>query len=125
MSHKHHNYTDYTKPQQAAPVEAPVVEEVVEETVVTPDAPVVEEVAGETVVTPETPTEPEPVYGVVSECAKLRVRKEPSTDAAVICELPLATEVLVDEANSTEEFYKVVTGAGVEGYCMKKFIELD
>lgn len=114
MSHKHHNYTDYSKPKQEAPVVEPEVK--VEE-------PVTEEVVEETVVTPETPAEP--VYGVVSECAKLRVRKEPSTDADVICELPLATEVLVDESNSTEEFYKVVTGAGVEGYCMKKFIELD
>lgn len=116
MSKKNHNYTDYTKPQLEAPVVEPEVKV---------EVPVTEEVVEETVVTPETPAEPEPVYGVVSECAKLRVRKEPSTDAAVICELPLATEVLVDEANSTEEFYKVVTGAGVEGYCMKKFIELD
>lgn len=112
MSKKHHNYTDYSKPQQQAPVAEPVVEiSVVEE-------PVVEEVSA-------APSEPEPVYGVVSECAKLNIRKEPNKDAAIVTVLDIATEVLVDESKSTEDFYKIVTGAGVEGYCMKKFIVLD
>lgn len=122
MSHKHHNYTNYSKPQVTPAVEPEIA---VEETVAATETPVIEPVVEEPVVAPETPAEPDPVYGVVSECPKLRVRKEPNTDAEVLCELPLATEVLVDESNSTEDFYKIVTGAGVEGYCMKKFINLD
>lgn len=60
--------------------------------------------------------------GVVTDCAKLNVRAEPSTDAEVVCVISAATELLVDEAESTEDFYKICTAAGVEGYCMRKFI---
>ena len=60
--------------------------------------------------------------GVVTDCAKLNVRAEPSVDAEVVCVISAATELLVDEAESTEDFYKICTAAGVEGYCMRKFI---
>lgn len=127
MSHNHHNhnYTNYSKPQTAPVVEPEVKDEVI--------APVVEETVEtkveETVVapTPETPVDSEPdgILGVVTECAKLNVRKEPSTEADVVTTLLIGTEVMVDIFESTEEFYKVTTGAGVEGYCMKKFINID
>lgn len=134
MSHNHHNnnYTNYSKPQTASVVEPEVIEEVV--------APVVEETVVNTVmqadgVTPAHPvpetdpvtedSEPDGILGVVTECAKLNVRKEPSTEADVVTTLLIGTEVMVDIFESTEEFYKVTTGAGVEGYCMKKFINID
>lgn len=60
--------------------------------------------------------------GVVTDCAKLNVRAEPTIDAEVVCVINAATELLVDEAESTEDFYKICTAAGVEGYCMRKFI---
>lgn len=60
--------------------------------------------------------------GVVTDCIKLNVRAEPSKDAEVVCVISAATELLVDEAESTEDFYKICTAAGVEGYCMRKFI---
>lgn len=115
MSKKHRNYTDYTKPQQEAPVvgvdlangadfSAPVVEPVIEE-------PVTEE--------------PEVVYGVVSECALLNMRVAPNIEADIVAKLPIATEVMVDKTSSTDDFYKVCTGSGIEGYCMKRFITLD
>lgn len=121
MSNKH-NYTNYSKPQQPAPVAEPEVTEevVVEESVVAPAA-VVEEPFPMPEPVVEESTE---ILGVVTECARLNVRKEPSTDADVVTTILLGTEVMVDVYESTEEFYKICTGAGIEGYCMKKFINV-
>ena len=55
---------------------------------------------------------------------KLNVRKEPSKEAGILCEILLAAEVMVNLSGSTDDFYKVVTTSGVEGYCMKKFISI-
>lgn len=84
------------------------MEEVVEETA--------EEIVEESV--------PSIVLGVVTECVKLRVRKTPEVGDNVICEILLASEVLVDLNESTDDFYKVTTGAGIEGYCMKQYINI-
>jgi len=62
--------------------------------------------------------------GFVTNCKKLNVREKPRTDATIICEVDYQTEVMIDEKESTEEFYKVYTAAGVEGFCMKKFIAI-
>lgn len=121
MSHKHHNYTNYSKPQ-TAPVEpvveddtvVPVIEEVVEE-VVEATEPEIEEAVEEV-------TE---VIGVVTDCVKLNVRKAPNATAEIICTIPLGTEVMIDEDKSTGDFYAICTEAGVEGYCMKKFINTN
>lgn len=60
--------------------------------------------------------------GVVTGCAKLNVRAEPSTDAEVVCVISEGTELLIYEAESTDDFYKICTAAGVEEYCMRKFV---
>lgn len=125
MSHKH-NYTNYSKPQET-PV-APVTEEVVapvveDEPVATPDpevAPVIEDA-------PVADPEPEndEVIGVVVDCARLNVRKEPSSDADVLTTIPVGAEVQVDIFESTNDFYKVCTETGVEGYCMADYIKVE
>ena len=51
------------------------------------------------------------VLGVVTECIKLRVRKTPEVGDNVICEIVFASEVLVDLNESTDDFYKITTGA--------------
>ena len=56
------------------------------------------------------------------DCRKLNVRAEPSIDAEVVCVISEGTELLIDEAESTDDFYKICTAAGVEGYCMGMFI---
>lgn len=123
MSHNKH-YTNYSKPQETE--KSVVAPEGIQATPVEPEvAPVVtpEE-------TPVVPTEPEvtpeePVaatIGKVIDCKKLRVRKSPSAIASVLCEIKADSEVTIDLQASTVEFYKVCTGAGVEGYCMKKYI---
>lgn len=64
------------------------------------------------------------VVGVVVDCLKLNVRENPTTDSEVVCEIPAASEVTIDEDNSTNDFYKICTAAGAEGFCMKKFIQI-
>ena len=131
MSHKNHNngYTHYSKPQETAPVVDLVVTTPEVKSEVEPGAvnTTVEESTVAPVVEPVTPTpeiEPENTefLGVVTECAKLNVRKEPSMDADVVTVLLIGAEVMVDKALSTEEFYKITTETGVEGYCKKDFI---
>ena len=63
--------------------------------------------------------------GFVTNCKKLNVRKEPKIDSDVICEIDYQTELMINENESTEEFYKVFTAAGIEGFCMKKFITIQ
>ena len=65
------------------------------------------------------------MIGIVANCTKLNVREEPRANASIICEVACQTELMIDEAESTEEFFKVCTAAGIEGFCMKKFIAVQ
>lgn len=87
---------------------------------------IVEEVAEKLDV--EVDLDPENVQiGKVVDCAKLNVRAEPSLFADLATERPLErnTEVMVYPDESTEDFYKICTESGVEGYCLKKFIVIQ
>lgn len=105
------NYTNYSKPAKKAPqfeVSTKVAETVEEAKMTTPVAP-----------------EPKkPITGVVANCFSLNVRTGPSKDSDVICEILSKSEVEIDESESSEDFYKICTASGVEGFCMKKFIEV-
>lgn len=87
----------------------------------------VEEPVMESVEEQEQEPEPEPelITGIVSDCSRLRVRNYPGLDANVICEIDAGAQVVIDNTESTEEFYKVCTEAGIDGYCMKRFIKVD
>jgi len=63
--------------------------------------------------------------GIVTGCKRLNVREKPTVEAPVVCEIVCQTELMIDEKESTEEFYKVCTAAGIEGFCMKKFIAIQ
>lgn len=60
--------------------------------------------------------------GVVTDCHKLNVRARADPDADVVAVIPALTEVAIDTAASTEAFYKVCIPAGIEGFCMRKYI---
>ena len=66
----------------------------------------------------------DPIIGVVTDCLKLNLRAEPSLDAEVICEINASTELVITPEESTNYFFKVCTSAGIEGFCMKKFITI-
>ena len=87
-----------------------------------------EEVTDYTVEEPvehETVTEePVEVKGVVVDCTKLNVRVEPTSNAEVVTTIPSGTEVVIVESESTDEFYKICTEVGVEGFCVRKFVNV-
>lgn len=68
-------------------------------------------------------TEIETVYVGIVNCNKLNVRSEPKKDSLVrtIIGNGDSVEILDD---SDKEFYKVSTSDKIEGYCMKKFIDI-
>lgn len=113
-----HDYTKHSKPQET-PV-TPDEINTVEDPVVAPVTPDPTADLG-----PEPKDDTDEIIGVVTECVKLNVRKEPAADAEILTTIPLGAEVQIDVFESTEDFYKVCTGAGVEGYCVKDYINID
>lgn len=61
--------------------------------------------------------------GKVSNCTKLNVRKDPDINADILFIIDKDTEVVIDNEESTEEWYKVIVNEQ-EGFCMKKYISL-
>jgi SH3-like domain-containing protein len=111
-------YTNYSKMGKIDPEEqdqkVTSVDEAIDFTNVTiVDAPTVE------------PELPELQLGFVAGCAKLNVRAEAKSDADVLATLKTDTEVMIDIAESTEDFYKICTASGLEGYCMKTYISVQ
>ena len=77
----------------------------------------------------ETVPEKEPeakkeIAGIVTNCVRLNVRKEPNFDADILCTIDVSTNLIIDEEESTDEFYKICTSAGIEGYCVKTYITI-
>lgn len=117
------NYTNYSKKNEnvepelveAVDVKMEPVDEVVEAVpeVVSTVAPVVEAV-------PEIPA-----IGVVANCSKLNVRIKPAAGAQVVTVIDAGTQVEIDESKSTAEWYKVIVPTVNEGYCMRKFINVN
>lgn len=55
---------------------------------------------------------------------QLYVRTGPGKDYDHSMILEKNTEVKIDLDNSNEDFYKVSSSNNIDGYCMKKFIEI-
>lgn len=71
--------------------------------------------------------EPEEVFAITTgivACDRLNVRQEPSKRALILGEVTKGTELVLDEEGTTEDFYKVYTATGIEGFCMKQFITI-
>lgn len=63
--------------------------------------------------------------GIVSGCKKLNIRKEPSRTGEIICEVSEGTTLMIDPSEANDDWFKVYTEAGVEGYCMKNFVTIN
>lgn len=63
------------------------------------------------------------LVGVVVDCYKLNIRMEPDVDAEIIGTIPVGSEVTIEDF-TLDEFYKVCTAAGAEGFCMKSYIQI-
>lgn len=87
--------------------------------------PAVVDMTIETDVTPAIVEPPvEPIDGIVSGCKKLNIRKEPSRKGEVVCEVLEGTALMIDPSVSTDDWFRVYTETGVEGYCMKNFVTI-
>ena len=62
------------------------------------------------------------VYGTVVGCTRLNVRAKPNIDGMIKGALPVGSKVEIDESKSTNEWYRVTTDSGFEGYCMRKYV---
>lgn len=67
----------------------------------------------------------ETLVGIVTGCKKLNVRKEPAITAEPVCVVAEESIVVIDQKLSTDEWYKVYTETGVEGFCMKKYVSVS
>lgn len=63
--------------------------------------------------------------GTVDNCKMLNVRAEPKSDAEVILAISVTTMVMINPDESTDDFYKVYLADGVEGFCMKDYINVE
>ena len=84
-----------------------------------------DELIVEPVVEPVAEPMVEPVHGFVVDCEQLYVRSEPSTDSESLGIIKKSTNLLIYENESTDDFYKICTEAGLEGFCMNKFIAIQ
>lgn len=124
-----HNYSQYSNKKKdnrtegvnevrtKRPEVKPVMDEAPKTAVYEPKPQIIQE-------TVETVTLPEMVEGVVTGCAKLNVRAEASIAADVVCVLNSMDELEVDVMNSNNEWVKICTAFGIEGYCMRKYIDV-
>lgn len=64
----------------------------------------------------------ESIIGIVTDCLKLNIRKEPNKDSEVVTIVSCLDELQIDPEASTEDWYAICTVAGIEGFCMKKFV---
>lgn len=74
----------------------------------------------------EAPVEKKVITGIVVGCDSLYVRRSPAKkESNVICKIKKSTKVIIDEAKSTKDWYKVSIENVAEGFCMKQFIKIE
>lgn len=120
--------SEFTLENPALIAEEPAQEVLVENPVVVAEEPV-EEMPVENSVLVQPDPEPEVVEQIVTgrvvECAKLNVREKPLPNAAILGVLIVGSLVVIDEEESTTNFYKVCTESGLEGYCAKEYVRIN
>lgn len=63
------------------------------------------------------------LIGVVN-CLRLHIHSEPDLESEIVCKIRYLSEVIIDLDNSTEEFYKICTAIGAEGFCQKELVTI-
>lgn len=61
--------------------------------------------------------------GIVN-CLRLHILSEPDANSEVVCKVRYLTEVAIDMTKSTNDFYKIYTAIGAEGFCPKEHITI-
>ena len=65
------------------------------------------------------------VRGIVTDCEILNVRSEANLTSTPVTTIKAGEQVMIDMDLSNDEFYKVYTAAGAEGYCKKEYIKVQ
>ena len=71
----------------------------------------------------ETKSLPETVSGMVVGCARLNVRSAANLFADVVCTLNAQSEIEINVEKSDKDWFYIYTATGIEGYCMRKYVE--
>ena len=64
------------------------------------------------------------VAGMITDCETLCVYEEPSFLSKIIDTAPVGTDLVIDLESSEDRFYKVYNVAGIEGYCLKRYVTI-
>lgn len=131
---KRNNYNNYSKKRDEVikdDIVMPVVDTEPEVTDIYVE-PVVEECYPITntddVIVPIGPigeiADPGPTFGIVEYCVRLNVRENPNPGSNVVSIVDAGKELMLILDESTNDWYKVCTTSGVEGYCMKEYISI-
>ena len=74
---------------------------------------------------PTEPTKDEPKTTIGNVTAKrLNIREKPDISSSILCVAEANSELMI-EKDISKEWFKVCTVLGVEGYCMKKFVDIN
>ena len=60
----------------------------------------------------------------IINCGRLNVREHPDPEANVLTTIGSSDEVMVSINESVDNYYRVCTVAGIEGYCVKDYLQL-
>ena len=110
------NYSNYSKKEK----------ELKEEVIETVETEPVKEDVIETVETEHVKEDVKEstLQGVVFNCERLNIRKGPNKKEDVLCIVDKGSKLTIND-KTTKDWFKVTTEDGVEGFCMKKFVEVD
>lgn len=53
------------------------------------------------------------------DITRLRIHSKPDLTSEVVCEVKYMAEFILSIAESTEDFYRIYTSAGADGYCSR------
>ena len=67
----------------------------------------------------------EEVIGKIIEFEKLYIRKEANKYSEPVGIVTDKDYLSINIMHSTDDFYKVITSNGLEGYCVKEFVKID
>ena len=117
-----HNYTQYSNAKKYD--NKPKDEEMVEHDNPIENADFVEEVDAVKMVeeTVNTVHIPKTINGVVANCTKLNIRKDPSVHAEILGVVNVDSEMKIDMDKSNDKWFYVSTAVGIDGYCMRDFV---
>lgn len=64
--------------------------------------------------------------GRIVKCELLNIREKPTIDSQVIDTVDLNNKLTINFEESTDEWFKVyVEDKSIDGFCMKKYLEID